>query len=525
MTVTSRVYQAAFYSNSDVQDDEVDLVARIASGASALAHCFNVFEEVSVFLTLSSLIRCIRLAGPHDEKHALRHKWARYSVYGISFGVTILSLAVFSVGLYSVVLSEITSSLNGIAWDRYYNNYIIAAAVMSLVSQALLTFLAISMLIRSCILRRKLRASKALHKPLRYLIVCCVLWVVRAAFDVYSIIFSTVDPAYFAPSVDSNTSFNEVLSVVFMTWPVFIILVLLYYLGLDNKTGLSSTGSPLLMEDGESQAASSEFLSPEQTIVTPMTERASAPTLTPVTQRPESLFAWDGVTDAPPEYSPPATQQSIASGTAALPSTVPIIRRPVAPRAALSTEEIVRQSEESLEDTGTRQVAASSPMDTASQASQPPLHRSITNEHGPQVTAALPENESMGLYHQADGRAPESELPSALPSHDEAMGLYHQADGRPPTSEANASNSSNALPSHEESMGLFHQADGRPPGTSSSAAPPDNSSVALFQPGVSGPDSKTAPPSHDEAMGLYHQADGRVPESEVLPPEKEKQKK
>ncbi|KAJ4150343.1 hypothetical protein LMH87_011095 [Akanthomyces muscarius] len=527
VTVTSRVYQAAYYSVSDVQDDEVDLIARISSGASALAHCFNVFAEVIVYLTLASFIRCIRLAGPHDEKHARRHRWSRYSAYVISFGITILSLAVFSVGLYWVVLSEISSSSNGIAWDRYYNNYIVASAIMSLICQAFLALLAISMLIRSCVLRRKLRASKSLHKPMRYLIACCSLWVVRAAFDIYSIVFQTIAPGYFAPSVDAVTSFNEVLCVIFMTWPVFIILVILYYLGLDMKTGLLSTGSPLLMDDGESQAASSEFLSPEQPIVTPMTERTTAPTLTPVSQRPESLFACDGLADAPPEYSPPAAQHNIASGTAAPPlARVPIIRRPVAPRATESGEQ-GRQSEEASEvparqlGTATRQAAAPSPTDNTTQTSPLPLERSSSDEHGTQATSTLSEGESMGLYHQADGRAPESELSSALPSHDEAMGLYHQADGRPPTSEAN---SSDVLPSHEESMGLFHQADGRPPGVGSGVVPPDNSNAVVYHPSADRPETMTAPPSHDEAMGLYHQADGRVPVSEVLPPEKEKQK-
>lgn len=399
---------------------------------------------------------------------------------------------------------------------------------MSLICQAFLALLAISMLIRSCVLRRKFRASKSLHKPLRYLIACCSLWVVRAAFDIYSIVLQTIVPGYFAPSVDVVTSFNEVLCVIFMTWPVFIILVILYYLGLDTKTGLLSTSGPLLGDDGENQAASSEFLSPEQSSVTPMTERTTAPTLSPVSQRPESLFACDGLIDAPPEYSPPAAQHNIASGTAAPPSArVPIIRRPVAPVAARPTQEMQQPSEEvrgvsaDQPGTATGQAAAPSVTDNSPQTSPVPLDRGSLDERSPQMFSALADEESMGVYHQADGRAPGSELSGALPSHDEAMGLYHQADGRPPTSHAN---SSNGLPSHETTMGLFHQADGRPPGTSGSVVPPENSNAANYHASVDRSKTRTAPPSHDEAMGLYHQADGRVPESEVLPSEKEKQK-
>ncbi|KAM3505610.1 hypothetical protein MY11210_007898 [Beauveria gryllotalpidicola] len=534
VTLTSRIFRTTFDSDGDVPEDEVDLVARIATGASAVAHCFNVFAEVLVFLTLASFIRCIRLIGPGDDKHPRRHKWSRYCAYGIAFGITILSLAVFSVGIYWVVLSEISSSSTGIAWDRYYGNYISAATIMSLFCQSLLAFLAISMLIRSCILRRKFRTSKSLQKPLRYLIACCSVWVVRAVFDIYCITFETVAPDYFAPSVDAATSFNEILSLIFMTWPLFVILVILYYLGLDRKNGLSSTASPLLREDGESHVASSEFLSSEQPsvtqIVTPMSERANAPTLTPVVApRPESLFACDGVTDAPPQYSPPAAQPAISGIATPLSAQTPIIRRPVPRSASQSTNELVPPSEETLavsthqSDTVSQHAAISSPADNALQATQTPLYQSL-EEHVPQISSAsaTEEGESMGLYHQADGRTPESDMPNPLPSHDEAMGLYHQADGRPPTSETDPSN---ALPSHEETMGLYHQADGRPPGTGNSVVSPASSNPALFRPPEARPESITAPPSHDEAMGLYHQADGRVPESEVLPPEKEMQKK
>ncbi|ATY64583.1 hypothetical protein A9K55_004295 [Cordyceps militaris] len=530
ITVTARFYETAYYSDSEIQGGEVDLVARIASGASALAHFFNVLAEVLLYLTLASFIRCLRYVAPRDEKHARRHKWSRYSVYVVSFGITILSLAVFSVGIYWIVLSEISSSSNGIAWDRFYNNYITAAAVMSLICQAVLVFLAVSMLIRSCVLRRKLRASKSVQKPMRYLIACCSLWVLRAAFNIYNTVIQIFDPDYFTPYVEARISFNEILSVVFMTWPVFISLVILYYLGLDRKTGLSSASSPLLMADGESQVASSEFLSSDQPLVTPMTERGIAPTLTPASQRPASLFDWDGVADAPPEYSPPATQQVVSSGTAApLCTQAPIIRRPLPPSASRSTNEVVRRSGEvqeisaPLPDTEAQQAATPASSSMPARASQPlPNRTSLRRPIPPMASPSSTDNELMGLYHQADGRTPQSESSSALPSHDEAMGLYHQADGRPPASETD---SSNMLPSHEETMGLFHQADGRPPGSSNRAVPPGNADFALFQPPATRPETISAPPSHDEAMGLYHQADGRMPQSEVLPPENEKKKK
>ncbi|KAJ3492837.1 hypothetical protein NLG97_g5116 [Lecanicillium saksenae] len=522
-TVTSRFYQNSLYFVNG--DDSVDLVARLSSGASALAVLFNVFAEVLIYLTLASMIRCIRLVSPKDEKRVRLHKWSRYATYGISFTITILSLAVFSVALYYVVLTEISATSSGIAWDRLYNNYMTSAAFMSIICLSTLAALAVAMLIRACVLKRKLRAIKSLRKPLRYLIACCSLWVLRAVFDIYAVVFDVVVPGFFLAPTLNTSSFNEVLSVVFKTWPVFIILVVLYYLGLDKKTGLSSTVSPLLTQDVESQAASSEFLSSEQPTVTPMTERDNAPVLTPLTQQAESLFAWDGDVDAPPEYSPPADQQV---GVSAPSSTLaPIIRRPLPPSAAHLAEGAGRQSDEvsdafadPYEDSMQRPTAAS--IDSARQL-QPVATRSSSEENDLHLTTThATDDDSLGLYHQADGRAPEAESSRPLPSHDEAMGLYHQADGRPPRS---SPIDSETLPSHEETMGLYHQADGRPPGTSA-AVLPDETNVALFQPSLDGPAAMATPPSHDEAMGLYHQADGRVPESEVVPyPEKDKKEK
>ncbi|KAJ6786094.1 hypothetical protein PWT90_05982 [Aphanocladium album] len=529
VTITSRFYQSAYYSGAPIQDDDVDLVARLSSGASALAVLFNIFAEVLIYLTLASMIRCIRLAGPADDKHTRRHKWSRYATYGISFIITIMSLAVFSVALYYVVLSEITSSSDGIAWNRYYNSYLSSAMIMSFVCQGTMIVLAISMLIRACILRRKLRTIKSLRKPLRYLIACCSMWFLRALYDIYAILFDILVPGYFRASTDNGSSFNEILGVVFLTWPVFITLVVLYYLGLDKKAGLSSTASPLLTQDVESQAASSEFLSSEQPTVTPtvtpMTERSIAPVLTPITQQAESLFAWDGDADAPPEYSPPAEQQAGASVLASI--SAPIIRRPLPPSAAHLAEETARRSDEVSHASSDPHEHVMQRPTAASIESARHFHsvtdRSSSEEQSLHLTTTHATDDDLaGLYHQADGRAPLSESLSPLPSHDEAMGLYHQADGRPPVSIAN---DPEPLPSHEETMGLYHQADGRPPGTSGVVLP-DETNVALFQPSLDGPATVATPPSHDEAMGLYHQADGRVPESEAVTyPEKEKKEK
>lgn len=540
-TVTSRLYVNATGDGDGIGYNDVDLFARLSSGATVIAHLFNILAEVTIFLTLASMIRCIRIAESAEDKHPTRHKFSRYLAYAISFVITVFSLATFSISLYAIVLSGISTSYTGIAWDKYYNDTDTAGTVMDYLCQGLLCTISIAMLVRAIMLKRKLRASKTLRKPLVYLIACCSLWVLRAVFDIYVIIFEAKYLSYFEQSLDVISSFNEVLSVVFMTWPVFIILVILYYLGLDTKTGLSSAGRPLLMGDAESQAASSEFLSSDQPNVTPMTERNNASLLTPISpmvternsvslttptttstdhsnnnalalsssQPTGHMFEWDGLSDAPPQYSPPATRAIV------LPSVVP--RRPV-PGLAVQPVPATQVEATSPSSTNVRAESAQ-PLVPAQPSTTTPLNTTTTTAatittqqtHTLRAYPTLPEpteeeldalpthDEAMGLYHQADGRQPGSS--GALPLHNETTGLHHQADGRPP-----APSISGPLPSHHETMGLYHQADGRSPGEASMAGPL---------------------PSHDEAMGLYHQADGRVPLSEVIPfqaHEKEKEK-
>lgn len=513
-TLTSRFYQNAYDSPPDIYSDNnsVTFVARLAFGAEALEGLFNIIAELMVFLTLASLIRCIRLAHSRDDndKHPRRHKWSRYLAYAVSFLITLLALTSFSIALYSVVLSGITSSTTGIVWDRS-DEYEAVGRLIDVFYRALLFFICVSVLVRASVLRRKLRHAKHLRKSLTYLIVCNVLWFIRAGFDIYLITTGAAAES-FSFDLNATSSLFEILMIVLTTWPIFIAFVILYYLGLDTKMGLWSSDRPLLSVNMESPAESSECLqSDAQTntpvVETPMAERANIPILTaaaPTAGRPESLFAWEGLNDAPPEYSPPAAQPGITSTAPAEPmAPIPISRRPLpssaTPLVTSGTSPRARQSEES---SLTRTESA------------PAAARPVTTRHSIEQTPPRLSQDQIGTQEHTMA------VVSDLPEHEEVMGLYHQADGRVPESE-----SSSSLPSHDETIGLYHQADGRPPGDSANVVPSD-SSARLFQPADSSPEMNNEPPAHDEAMGLNHQADGRMPESEVTasayPDEKKK---
>lgn len=566
-TVLSRSFETVYRYQDTVptQGDAADLFSRIASGCKVIARLFNIICEIVLFLTLVSLIRSIRIAHSPEDKNPLRHKWSRYLAYFIAFALTILELAVFSIGLYSIV-SEVFEGSRNSAWDAYHTTtYTYYGVIIDGASQAIITFIAWAVLVRASVMRRRLRAVKRLHRPMRYMLVCCSLWTLRACYEIYAIFFAGFYIGPLNPSMSVTSSFNEALDVFFVAWTTFIILVILYYLGIDKKQGLWSAGRPLLTHDAESQAFSSESLAPEESASTPMTERAETPPLVPavqhtqnrqMTQTPtqsDSLFACDGLVDAPPEYSPPAAQQGVASSTAAPLATLPaLLQRTDRPsedqshhqgQASASTDNIVSTAQQGYDEAmpGNDATARHSRQDLHTEAAEPtasflPTHdEAMGLYHQADGRAPASSNtfseEAMGLYHQADGRQPQPT--NVLPGDEEAAGLYHQADGRHPLSthgeakgahhqaDGQPSQSSATLPIHDEMMGLYHQADGRPPRTSLALAAEGSSSAVMYQSGADG-EPRTSPPPHDEAMGLNYQADGRVPESEVVPYPEEK---
>ncbi len=253
------------------------------------------------------------------------------------------------------------------------------------------------------------------------------MWLLRSFFYLYLILFSLfVSPFYSAP-IDIVSSFNEVLQVIFVTWPIFILLTLLYVLGVHKTHSLRSVEQPPLMQEVESQAATADA-EPifTQSATTPMTE--NTPTEISVTEASHNPFPWDGLSDAPPRYTPAETRQPSLRTTTELPATEASQQQsasssqyPPTQTQTTQTQSLAAQSDS---------VDAPHPSDSSA-PSEPEESRQGPEQHAAAV--AGPVSSGQPSQYIADAQVPE--MSAEPPSHDEAMGLYHQADGMMPRSE------------------------------------------------------------------------------------------
>ena len=178
---------------------------------------------------------------------------------------------------------------------------------------------------------------------------------------------------------DISYAVIEVLDLLFSIWPAFIILTILFSEGLRRRNGLRSGQVAPLMEEIETSGLAPTSSNTDLEAATPITPAAAATSTTSptpalaVTQQPSQngdSFPWAIQADeAPPQYELP----SRPSGSSAGPSTE---LQPHMQNAPVSTQ-------------------LPSPVEMPEHAYQPPSH-----------------DEAMGLYHQADGIAPQTE---ALP--------------------------------------------------------------------------------------------------------------
>lgn len=172
----------------------------------------------------------------------------------------------------------------------------------------------------------------------------------------------------------------EILDLLFCIWPAFIIFTILFSEGMRRRDGLRSGQVAPLMQEIETSGLAPTTSNTDLEAATPIrtapvpaaaaTSTASPTSPLHATQQTSDSFPWAVHSDeAPPQYELP----SRPSGSSAEPST---------------------GSQPQMQ-TATASTHVSSPVEMPEHSYQPPSH-----------------DEAMGLYHQADGMAPQTE---ALP--------------------------------------------------------------------------------------------------------------
>ena len=263
------------------------------------------------------------------------------------------------------------------------------------------------------------------------------MWLIASVFDLYFDFFSSQVRQYFSASIDVVSTFNELLRVLFGTWPIFIILVLLYVLGTHKHHSLRSIQQSPLMQEVESQTTSPgvEPRATQEAISQPVAAEggndpatvqsatpvtANTPTEVSVTTPSHNPFPWDGLADAPPQYTPAEAPR-------------PVLARTDEPLVSQSTQQNPALTQYPLNRVHAEQNTLNS-LSGPTARFQPNV-AALGQSQGSHVALAAESNlAAQPPQHIIDQQV--SEISAEPPPHDEAMGLYHQADGITPRDEA-----------------------------------------------------------------------------------------
>ncbi|OAQ73616.1 hypothetical protein VFPPC_13040 [Pochonia chlamydosporia 170] len=376
------------------------------------------FAEICMILALSGLDKGIIVAHKTETRRGdgdvlagtveLLDKVFHFSVYGLAGVLAVLSIAAFGLGqhlysMYGLSRSRIGYDHSFVGLSFAYTSLGNTSKLLSLAMHIMVLAIVLFITIKSIATKVRCRGDKRVKLASTYLIVCDALFLLRAAYSVsYAIAF--------APSSNTPPSVFTVVDVVADTWPAFVIFCILFALG-SKKRGLWSTmqpSTPGLLDITPQQTPRSYSHNTSQPSDVDLESNAQEPQMHEMLQ----------VTSHEQQIQEPMPRHSIP-------------RRPVNPPQIQTQQQQIRETlaaegdDDSPPDYYTARYQAP-PQQSPQQAS--PLQPVVDDgqvQAGPSF--ALPAQQPY------DGMA--MSIPGSPPPHADAMGLYHQADGRMPESQ------------------------------------------------------------------------------------------
>ncbi|KAI6784572.1 uncharacterized protein J7T54_006617 [Emericellopsis cladophorae] len=252
--------------------------------------------------------------------------------------------------------------------------------------------LSIATLVRSTMIWLPSRVDKRLDWSLLFLMLCCGALLFRTTYDlIYQLKFVDFNDIQHAPP---EPAYIELIEIVFHTWSIFTIVVMLLVLGAKKRGGLWSTQQPFLQnsEAGDSQDIPLEDINVD----------------------PPAYSAAPGSNNRPPAGAvPPAGIEAAAAH----------------PNPRLAGPEPWQQAAPQNEPADDDLVDGLG-LGSASSHYRPPVPQDDGYNSG--IVAPMLPAEAEAGPAGGYGMGISSQPP---PEHEEVMGLNHQADGRPPISE------------------------------------------------------------------------------------------
>ncbi|KID92735.1 hypothetical protein MGU_00324 [Metarhizium guizhouense ARSEF 977] len=377
------------------------------------------FSDICLILAISGLDKGILVAHNTEPSHGdgavmpgtvqLADKIFHFSVYGLAGVLSILSVIAFAIGQHLYSAFGLASSRIGYDHSYVGSSYSQmelgkASQLLSLTMYCMALAVVVCISVKSIITKVRCRGDKRVAMASTYLIVCDSLLVLRGSYNVgYAIAFKPRDGATNTPP-----SVFTVIDVIADTWPALVIFCVLFALGC-KKRGLWSTKQPY---------------TPGLLDITP---QQSPRSYSHGTSQPSEA-------DLDPNMQEPQMHEmlQVTSREHILPAPMPrheIPRRPVHPPPLQGEQQQIR---ETLEAEGEED----SPPDYYSARHQVPpqpvpQHALPFTPVGAGDEAQAGPSFALPVQQGYDGRP----LSGSPPPHADAMGLYHQADGRTPQSQ------------------------------------------------------------------------------------------
>lgn len=219
------------YSSGYVNDR---MLVEAASYLGTVGDFFTYIAEILMFLTLIVLGCCVTIAQCGQEQTPDR--FVKYVAYGFSglIGILVLVLMSLNCAYYSYTYKRQSSY----GYDSYSDAEKVAKLSKSTIRVAaaaaiLFMIAALGALAWSIIVTIRGPKNQGMSSmPAILLIVCSVLFMVEKVYDM-AILFK-----YQYPKARDYPEHMRIVSVVFGLWPEFVLLVILFALGIKKRSGV-----------------------------------------------------------------------------------------------------------------------------------------------------------------------------------------------------------------------------------------------------------------------------------------------
>ncbi|KAH6870905.1 hypothetical protein B0T10DRAFT_417945 [Thelonectria olida] len=283
---------------------------RFASAeTSTTSRFFDGFSDIFVFLMFVSLGSGILLAQTGSPSSFA--KPLKFVSLGISAVLAILLIAYFGLRthFYSVMYGNASSSYGYLGRSSQFQS----SRQLDFAFRVLVFILALGVVAQSIMVKVQTKGEPRVSSASHIFIACAGLWLLRTVYGMASMAASVnLNNVYDDPEYHN---YYEILDVVFSTWPLLILLSVIFGLGYKKANGLWSTEQPFMTQRGNAVSPWGFNYDPNQVAAPVMAHQSQAPPMQqqswPQYQQQQPYYPQPGHNGMTPQYAPAQEQTPV----------------------------------------------------------------------------------------------------------------------------------------------------------------------------------------------------------------------